>query len=104
MFGMLRLWLKLVVAIALLIGCNVVAPAISASVNPAIMTSDMPCHEHRGKSDALPGLCGKACLAIPATTPAVAVADPPPAPHFAVAPSVFTSQTASPDTPPPRFA
>lgn len=104
MIRLCRLWLKLVIAIALVVGCNVVAPAISASAKPAIMTSDMPCHGHQGKGDSLPTLCGKACLAIPAIAPAIAVAPLPPAPHFAGPSSIFTGQTASPDTPPPRFA
>lgn len=104
MIGLCRLWLKLLVALALVVGCNVAAPAMSAMSSQTMMTSDMPCHEHKGKGDALPTLCGKACLAIPATAPAIMPAMPVPAAQYAALLPVFTEQVASPDTPPPRAA
>ncbi len=104
MIGVCRLWLKFVVAVALVVGCNVAAPAMSAMSSAAIMTSDMPCHDHQGKSDAVPTLCGKACLAIQATAPVIMPAVSAPAAQFAALLPVFTEQIASPDTPPPRAA
>ena len=104
MIGVCRLWLKLLVAIGLVVGCNVAAPAMSAMSSAAIMTSDMPCHDHQGKGDAVPTLCGKACLAIATTAPAIVPAMSVPAAIFATALPVFTGQIASPDTPPPRAA
>ena len=105
MIAICRLWLKFVVAVALLVGCNVAAPAMSAAANAAVLMSDMPCHEHQGKNDALPTTpCGKACLAIPATAPALVPILSVPVARFAAPLPVFTGQIASPDTPPPRAA
>ena len=101
---MCRLWLKLVVAIALVVGCNVAAPALSAAANAAVLVSDMPCHEHQGQGDALSTLCGKACLAIPAMAPAAMPAISASVAMFSAPLPVFTGQPISPDTPPPRFA
>lgn len=105
MIAVCRLWLKLAVAIALVVGCNVAAPAMSAAANAMVLTSDMPCHEQQGRRDALPSTpCGKACLAIPATAPAVVPSLSAPMARFAASLPVFSGQTASPDTPPPRSA
>ena len=104
MIGLCRLWLKLVVAIVLVVGCNVAAPAMSVAADAAVLTSDMPCHDQQGSGDAVPTLCGKACLAIAATAPAVVPSLLAPIARFAVPLPVFTGQTASPDTPPPRPA
>lgn len=104
MIALTRAWMKLAMAIALVVGCNVAAPAIGAAANAAIVTSDMPCHDHQGGSDAGLTLCGKACLAIPAMAPAIMPAVSAPAAIFAPPLPVFTGQISSPDTPPPRVA
>ncbi len=102
MIRLARLWTKLAVAILLVVGCHIAAPAISLAANAAVLTSDMPCHETHGESDAVPTPCGKAYLAIPATAAALPTAIVAPAAIFAAQQPVFIGQFRSPDTPPPR--
>ena len=102
MIAICRLWLKLSMAIVLVVGCNVAALIAGAAAAGSVLTADMPCHMPSGKRDVAPSPCGKACLAIPATAPAISPTVVPHEYRYAIALPVFSGLAAAPATPPPR--
>lgn len=97
-----RTWLKMLLAVGLVVGCNTVAPALAEVAAPVMVTKDGDCHHSDQKGAPDMAICKAPCLAVTAAPVEVIM---PPAlkpPLVASVARVLHPLAHSPDTPPPR--
>lgn len=97
-----RTWLKMLLAVGLVVGCNTLAPALAAVAAPVVTTQDGDCHHSDRKSAPGMTICKASCLAVAAAPVEMILAPTLKPPLVASVARVLHPLAYSPETPPPR--